>query len=69
MEELEQLVDKMEGGELPLEAAVAAYERGSALVKYCAHQLEKVEKQVKILEGDMLKPFSSNGEEAEEEDE
>ena len=60
MAELEQLVAKMESGELPLEASVAAYQRGSELVKYCAAQLERVEKQVKVLEGDMLKPFAAN---------
>jgi exodeoxyribonuclease VII small subunit len=57
MAELEQLVAQMEAGELPLEASVAAYKRGSELVKYCSMQLEKVEGQVKILEGEMLKPF------------
>ena len=59
MAELQQLVAKMEAGELPLEASVAAYKRGSELVKYCAAQLDKVDNQVKILEGDMLKPFST----------
>lgn len=58
MAELEQLVARMEAGELPLEASVAAYKRGSELVKYCAAQLEKVDNQVKILEGEMLKPFN-----------
>jgi exodeoxyribonuclease VII small subunit len=58
MAELEQLVARMEAGELPLEASVAAYKRGSELVKYCAAQLEKVDSQVKLLEGDMLKPFN-----------
>jgi len=57
MAELEQLVAQMEAGELPLEASVAAYKRGSELVKYCSAQLERVEGQVKMLEGDMLKPF------------
>jgi exodeoxyribonuclease VII small subunit len=61
MAELAQLVTQMEGGQLPLEASVAAYARGSELVKYCAAQLEKVEAQVKVLEGDMLKPFSADG--------
>jgi exodeoxyribonuclease VII small subunit len=60
MAELEQLVAQMEAGELPLEASVAAYKRGSELVKYCAMQLDKVENQVKVLEGDMLKPFASD---------
>ena len=58
MAELAQLVDRMEAGELPLEASVAAYKRGSELVKYCAAQLERVERQVKVLEGDMLKPLA-----------
>ena len=61
MAELAQLVTLMESGQLPLEASVAAYARGSELVKYCAQQLEKVESQVKVLEGDMLKPFALEG--------
>ena len=60
MAELERLVEQMEAGELPLEASVAAYKRGSELVKYCAGQLEKVENQVKVLEGEMLKPFAAD---------
>ncbi|HVL76638.1 MAG TPA: exodeoxyribonuclease VII small subunit [Noviherbaspirillum sp.] len=59
MAELEQLVARMEAGELPLEASVAAYKRGTELVRYCAGQLDKVEQQVKVLEGEMLKPFAA----------
>ena len=66
MAELEQLVARMEAGELPLEASVAAYQRGSELVKHCAAQLERVERQVKLLEGDMLKPFAADLDEGEE---
>lgn len=62
MAELERLVEQMEAGELPLEASVAAYQRGSELVKFCAAQLDKVESQVKVLEGEMLKPFAADGE-------
>ncbi len=64
--ELQQLVAQMEAGDLPLETSIAAYKRGSELVKYCAAQLDKVEHQIKILEGDMLKPFSAHSEESEE---
>lgn len=60
MQELEQLVAQMEAGELPLDASVAAYKRGSELVKFCAAQLDKVDSQVKVLEGEMLKPFSAD---------
>ncbi|MFI4940160.1 MAG: exodeoxyribonuclease VII small subunit [Burkholderiales bacterium] len=60
MAELQQLVSQMEAGELALEASVAAYKRGSELVKTCLAQLDKVDSQVKVLEGDMLKPFVAN---------
>ena len=63
--ELKQLVSSMEAGELPLDASVAAYQRGAELVKFCSAQLTRVEQQVKVLEGDMLKPFES-GDESEE---
>lgn len=62
MADLTQLVAQMEGGQLPLEASVVAYRRGAELVKYCAAQLDKVEAQVKVLEGDMLKPFADSNE-------
>jgi exodeoxyribonuclease VII small subunit len=68
MAELDQLVAKMESGELPLEASVAAYQRGSELVKYCAAQLERVERQVKVLEGDMLKPFATEQEDEDDDE-
>jgi exodeoxyribonuclease VII small subunit len=64
MAELAQLVSQMEAGQLPLEASVAAYARGSELVKFCAGQLDKVEAQVNVLEGDMLKPFADGEETA-----
>lgn len=60
MADLEKLVAQMEAGELPLEASVAAYKRGSDLVRYCTMQLDKVEQQVKVLDGDMLKPFATD---------
>lgn len=66
MAEMEQLVARMEAGELPLEASVEAYQRGSELVKYCAAQLDKVDNQVRVLEGDMLKPFAAGLPEADE---
>lgn len=66
MAELEALVAQMEAGELPLEASVAAYKRGTGLVKFCASQLDKVESQVKVLEGDMLKPFAAASDAEEE---
>jgi exodeoxyribonuclease VII small subunit len=57
---LEALVAKMESGELSLEASLESYERGVALSKICQEQLAKAEQQVRILEADLLKPFSGN---------
>lgn len=57
MAELDKLVSQMESGQLPLEASIAAYKRGAELVRFCAAQLDRVEGQVKLLEGEMLKPF------------
>ncbi|CAH2796041.1 MAG: Exodeoxyribonuclease VII small subunit (EC [Candidatus Burkholderia crenata] len=55
--ELEGLVARMEGGALSLEESLVAYRRGAALVGFCQQQLEKVEQQVRVLDGDTLKPL------------
>jgi exodeoxyribonuclease VII small subunit len=55
--ELEGLVARMEGGSLSLEESLAAYRRGAALVAFCQQQLEKVEQQVRVLDGETLKPL------------
>jgi exodeoxyribonuclease VII small subunit len=57
--ELEGLVARMEGGTLSLEESLAAYRRGAVLVAFCQQQLEKVEQQVRVLDGDTLKPLSA----------
>lgn len=54
LEELEGLVEQMEGGQLDLETSLAAYRRGSALLKFCQSQLSAAEQQVKVLEGENL---------------
>ena len=57
MRELDALVSGMDGGELALEQALAAYQRGAYLVKFCQAQLQAVQEQIKIVEDDMIKPF------------
>ena len=57
LEELEKLVADLEGGKLPLADSLAAYKRGAELLKYAQGELALVEQQVKVLEGDVLKPF------------
>jgi len=59
MAELESLVERMEGGRLPLEESLAAYQRGVVLVKYCREALGQVAQRVRILEADLLQPFDA----------
>ncbi|MDT8862532.1 exodeoxyribonuclease VII small subunit [Alkalihalobacillus sp. MEB130] len=46
MKELEQVVEKLEQGDVPLEKAIAMFQDGMALSKQCHEKLEKVEKQM-----------------------
>ncbi len=62
--ELETLVARMEGGALSLEESLSAYRRGSQLVSYCQQQLEKVEHQVRVLDGEVLKPLATDEDDA-----
>jgi exodeoxyribonuclease VII small subunit len=51
LQELERLVQTLESGGLPLEDALAAYERGQALLKHCQHTLGQAEQKIRILDG------------------
>jgi exodeoxyribonuclease VII small subunit len=57
--ELEKLVGRMESGDLSLEQALAAHKRGLELARYCQQKLEAAQQQVKVLEGDVLKPLAA----------
>jgi exodeoxyribonuclease VII small subunit len=57
LEELEALIQDMESGRMSLEASVTAYRRGAQLVAFCRENLARVQQQVRVLEGDLLKPF------------
>ena len=56
--ELEQVVSDMEGGKLPLEEALAAYQRGAELLLQCRTRLDAAQQQVRILEDGVLKEMS-----------
>ena len=57
--ELEKIVARMETGELSLEQALATHKRGLELARFCQQQLEAAQQQVKVLEGEILKPLAS----------
>jgi exodeoxyribonuclease VII small subunit len=49
LDQLEQLVEKMEHGEMTLEESLAAYERGVGLYRRCQTALEQAELRVRLL--------------------
>jgi len=57
LQELEELVDSLESGQLPLDQLLTGYQRGAQLLKFCRDKLEAVETQIKVLEGTELKPW------------
>ncbi len=49
LDELEQLVARMEGGELNLDESLASFERGIGLYRHCQQALEQAELRVRLL--------------------
>ena len=61
--DLEKIVAQMESGQMSLEASLAAYQRGDALLQYCQKSLAEVEQQVQILNArNQLNSFQPNQE-------
>ncbi len=59
LEELEQLVARLESGDMPLEQLLTGYQRGAELLKFCRDKLETIEVQVKVLDAGVMKPWTS----------
>ncbi len=58
MAELESIIRQMEGQQFPLQDALAAFKRGTALLQQCQQTLADAEQQVRILtEQQTLTPF------------
>ena len=49
LEDLEKIVEAMEGGELTLDQALKKYEEGVGLVRACQSRLTETEKKIEIL--------------------
>ena len=56
MKRLQEIVMFLEGGEVPLDKSLSAFEEGVGLVKFCTDALDNAEKTVKLL------TVSENGE-------
>ncbi len=57
LRELEEIIDQLESGHLPLEKSCELFERGMKVLHFCQRKLEEIEKRVEILmkENDSVK--------------
>ena len=73
LEELENVVEQLESGDLSLEDSLAAFEKGVSLVKYCNQKLNAAEKRIEVLVKDkdgkfQFKPLDALPNDGESED-
>jgi exodeoxyribonuclease VII small subunit len=57
---LQEVIEKLENSELPLQDALALYERGKALSSQCAAILEKAQLRVSQLGEETAAPFAED---------
>ncbi len=59
--ELDEIITRLERGDVELEAAISAYERGAALTRHCAQLLDRTEQKISQLvvgpAGEVERPF------------
>ena len=62
LEKLEEIVRRMEAGEMTLEESLKAFEEGIKLARLCAKKLDEADRRVELLlrqEGELVtKPFA-----------
>ncbi|KFO66514.1 exodeoxyribonuclease VII small subunit [Smithella sp. SCADC] len=51
LEKLEDIVKKMEAGDIPLDESLKSFEEGIRLVRFCSAKLEETERRVEVLLG------------------
>ena len=66
LQKLEEIVDKLESGDIGLDDSLKHYEDGMKLLKFCTAKLDEVEKKIEILVKDKggkvtgSKPFKND---------
>ena len=68
MKELEELVDSLDKGDVSLDEAIAAYDRGSQLKDYCQKKLHEAKMKIETIQSsdnidtipEKLSPFKPN---------
>ncbi len=58
LEELEQLIERIESGQMPLEQMLAGYQRGATLLAFCRARLDAVQDQIKVLDEGKLQAWT-----------
>jgi exodeoxyribonuclease VII small subunit len=63
--QLEEIVAKLEQGDVPLEEAIDYYKDGMNLSKVCHDKLKNIEEKMSVILGEdgQMRPFSVGGEE------
>ncbi len=51
MSELDETIEKLEGGNLPLAQSFELYKKGCDLLVKCNGEIDRVEKELQVLEG------------------
>ena len=49
LKRLEELVERMESGEMDLDAMVGSFEEGQRLIQFCTQKLNEVERRIETL--------------------
>lgn len=63
LSELEATVTLMESGQLPLDQSLAAFGRGTELLRFCRQTLSETEQQVQLLDdSNTLQPYPNSHE-------
>jgi len=70
-QQLEKIVERLEGEELPLDESLQLFEEGIRLSRFCHQRLEEVEKKIETILADakgqpMTEPFELGEDEGEQ---
>ena len=57
LQELEQLVGRLESGQMPLDQLLSGYQRGAVLLAFCRKRLDAVQDQIKVLDEGSLQAW------------
>lgn len=58
MTRLQEIVDALEDGEVPLEKGIALYKEGAALARFCREQLEKARHEITVWQEGEARAFT-----------